>query len=225
MEQATLNHLTDEQLVERALAELAAGESAGAFDVLAARWRPRLVAALWKRTRSEADAEDVAQDALLRAHQKLELFSGQHRFSTWLFTIAFRLDISRRRREKPTVSLAVFETEPHEVASAGDPTSDLAADRELADNLWAIAARELNESYYTVLWLRYGEQQSPAEIARVLNKTKLAVRVTLHRARQKLAPHVAHIAEQAGVTAERESMNEANKTTGDATTRVEFSGS
>ncbi len=180
-------------VVDEALVARAKAGCTDSFDELARRWRPRLVAALWKRTGSEADAEDVAQDALVRAHEKLHLHDGKYRFSTWLFTIAFRLDISRRRKVKPTVSLGEYDA-----ADAKQPTpAEASARREANDNLWAVAERKLSEPYYTALWLRYGEDMPPNEIARVMKKTTLAVRVMLHRARRGLAPHVAELA---GVT-------------------------
>lgn len=177
-------------MADEALVAQAKAGSRDAYDELARRWRPRLVAALWKRTGSEADAEDVAQDALLRAHERLYQHDGKYRFSTWLFTIAFRLDVSRRRRKRPAVALGDYDA-----ADVRQPTPAVTVETsEARDNLWAIAERKLSEPYYTALWLRYGEDLPPTEIAQVMRKTTLAVRVMLHRARQKLAPHVAELA-------------------------------
>jgi RNA polymerase sigma-70 factor (ECF subfamily) len=67
--------------------------------------------------------------------------------------------------------------------------------------LWE-AARALGGDRYRVLWLRYGEDMSIEEIAAVVGRTKLAVRVLLHRARTSLAgrlgPRPGAAAEAAG---------------------------
>jgi RNA polymerase sigma-70 factor (ECF subfamily) len=185
-----LSGLTDEQLAGRAQAGCVAS-----FDLLARRMRPRLVHALWKRIGNQADAEDVAQEALIRAHQHLDRYDRQYRFTTWLFTIAFRLDISRRRKIRPAQSIDGAEP----LADGGTPPEQTAARRDLSANLWAVAERQLSDTHYTALWLRYGEELSPQEIAKVMRKTTVSIRVLLHRARQKLAPYVADLARDQGI--------------------------
>ena len=63
------------------------------------------------------------------------------------------------------------------------------ADRELCGLLWETAERILSESQRTVLWLRYAEELSNRDIARVLGRSQISVRVTLFRAREALAAH------------------------------------
>jgi len=177
--------LTDEQLAAR----LQAG-CAEAFGPLFERLRPRLIHFLWQRTGNRSDAEDVAHDAFIRAYEKIDQYNGEYRFTTWLFTIGSRIAIDYRRKRKPTVNSDALGPLPdHD----DGPTSGL-VQSELRDNLWAIAARVLNESQHTALWLRYGEELEIDEIAAILEKSAVGIRVLLMRARNKLAPHVKQLA-------------------------------
>jgi RNA polymerase sigma factor (sigma-70 family) len=59
------------------------------------------------------------------------------------------------------------------------------------DNLWQVAKSALNDAQFTALWLHYGEDLSPAEVAQVMNRSRVGVRVLLHRARIRLAEALA----------------------------------
>ena len=59
-----------------------------------------LFAFVWRTIRNHHDAEEVCQDAFLRAFTSLQSFSSEYRFSTWLFTIAYRLALNSLRRKK-----------------------------------------------------------------------------------------------------------------------------
>ena len=82
----------DVELVERARA----GETA-AFGELVERHRAAIYRAALAALRNPADAEDVAQDALVLAFRKLGQFRGDASVRTWMVTIAWRLALSRRR--------------------------------------------------------------------------------------------------------------------------------
>lgn len=178
---AELSALSDEQLAARARAGCAAS-----FAALAQRMRPRLLHFLWQRTRSWADAEDAAQDALTKAMQKIQTYDDRWKFSTWLFTIGQRTAIDLRRKQRDTISIDATTPVPDRGAA---PADRMAAD-ELAANIWATAQRVLGDDQYSALWLRYGEDQEIRDIAKVLNKSHVAVRVMLMRARNKLAGHL-----------------------------------
>jgi RNA polymerase sigma-70 factor (ECF subfamily) len=106
----------------------------------------------------------------------------------WLFTIAYRLIVSDYRKKRPKLI--------SDEAVAQLPAKQTG----LQENQWLWqAARELGPQAFTALWLRYKQQMSTNEIAYVMNKTKIMVRVLLHRSRIRLAEKIAHqpeIAEQ-----------------------------
>jgi RNA polymerase sigma-70 factor (ECF subfamily) len=153
-----------------------------------ARWggvQGPLVAFLARRFPSRRDAEDVAQEALVRAWRALPSYRDGMRVRTWLFTIAYRLAVSRGRGEVATVSV------PHDMGDRRDGPAETAAQRECGERVWATARAHLSEEQVSALWLTYVEELPAGEVARVLGRSWVSVKTMLHRARRKLEPHLA----------------------------------
>src|SRR5881396_660219 len=85
--------LTDEEIVERILG----GETA-LFELLMRRYNQRLYRIARAIVRDDGEAEDVTQDAFVRAYEHLDQFAGRARFSTWLTRIAVHEASARVRR-------------------------------------------------------------------------------------------------------------------------------
>jgi len=171
-----------ERIADRTDEELAREARAGSrrsFEELACRYRRRLFVYLRPRLASAEDAEDMVQDTFLKIYRNIGAYDPAFRFSTWLYTSASRLaiDAFRKGAGRKQVSLDGDFDVPD--PSAG-PES-----RPGETGLWD-AARGLGGDRYRALWLRYGEDMTVDEIAAVLGRTKLAVRVLLHRARTSL---------------------------------------
>jgi RNA polymerase sigma-70 factor (ECF subfamily) len=169
-----------------ALALEAQAGSVQAFEALVARFEAPLYRFLFVRTRDAGAAEDLTQDAFLRAWQNLARYDPRWRFSTWLYTLAERLCVSARRSRGK---------EPREVPESGaggeaargpDPGA-LAAERDDGAALWDTATRVLRPEERSALWLRYGEDLSMDEIGAILGRPSVTVRVLLFRARGRLA--------------------------------------
>ncbi len=171
---ASIKHLSDEEIASRA----AAG-SAGAFEELVFRYNARLCHFLRHKTQTDQDVEDLAQETFLKAFRNLGRFDPRRKFSTWLYTIAVRQAINRYRRQKPREESPEFRS--HEL----DPQEALIR-KERSQNLWHQAST-LPPQEYEALWLRYAEDMSVKDVAKVLKKRPLTVRVLLHRARLNLA--------------------------------------
>lgn len=186
---APLDHLDDAELARRAGAGCV--ES---FAELARRYQTRIVHYVRQVLGASAngDADDVAQDAFVRAWQAIGSYDGRWAFSTWLFTIARRTCLNHvrgvtRRRVRETVTVPSLD-------GPDDPcTTALAEER--AVKLWDVAARELSEREFTALWLRYAESKPLPEIALVVETTEANVKVMLFRTRQRLAPFVQDLVE------------------------------
>jgi len=168
----TLHELTSETLAWRA------GRGCQAsFAELVRRYAPRLQAFLQRRTHDRHEAEDLVQNTLLKAYRNLAKYDDSRRFSTWLFTIASRAAVSHHRRRR----LECIQIDPP------SPVCDEAvARREQRESLWALAA-QLSEGQYQSLWLKYAEDLPIKEIARVMGKSQVCVKVLLYRARLNLA--------------------------------------
>jgi len=152
-----------------------------AFEELVSRYEHRVYAFAAQWRRNPADAREVTQDAFVRAFQAMGQFDTRRPFAPWLFAIARRRCIDAHRRVRP-----VSENAPPDLPDYDDP-AELLARQEDGRNLWRLARRHLPHAQFQALWLRYAEDMRPAEIARALGKTQLAVRVLLFRARQTLA--------------------------------------
>lgn len=169
-----------------ALALEAQGGSVQAFEALVARFEAPLFRFLWLRTRDTAAAEDLTQDAFLRAWQNLARYDPRWHFSTWLYTLAARLCVSARRSRGKEPALTGGEFELGVVPAGLDP-SHAAAEREEGRALWDTATRILRPEERSALWLRYAEDLSMEEIGTVLGRPTVTVRVLLFRARGRLA--------------------------------------
>lgn len=164
---------------DEALALEAAGGRRQAFDELVCRYSVRLRHFVRCKVPSFQDAEDLVQDTFLKACRNIDRFDPSFRFSTWIYTIASRLAVSRyRSRKRAQVRL---EPDP-------SPTGpeELIIQRDSMRRLWKLA-KTLNDGYYEALWLRYAEDMSIKEMCLVMKKSPAAVRVILHRARISLS--------------------------------------
>lgn len=169
---------------EEALIAAARRGDRGAFGLLVERYRDRLHRAALGLTRGSADAEDLAQEAFIRAYGGLGRFRGDCAFYTWLFGILLNVYRSWLRRQRRTAR-HVVRTEPDAADPAPLPDRRAAASDELERALCVIdhLPRPLRE----VLVLRHVEEMSYEEMARAVGCRVGTVRSRLHRARELLA--------------------------------------
>ena len=186
---------------ENDLAKRAQGGCASSFAELTRRFRPRLINVLCRNRsgRQSSDADDIVQDAFTKAWQNIERYDGRWQVSTWLYTITLRIasDYARsdKRRQKG-----------HAITPPiAQDTADAIAERhDEAENLWNVAAANLSDVHYKVMWLRYGEDLTVQEVAQALGRTVIATRVLLHRARAKLQSYFVKASRAGGSVAEGE---------------------
>lgn len=177
-----------ERLTRRAERKLIARVRAGdaeAVRQLVDVHKDRLFAFVWRIIRDHHDAEEICQDAFMRAFSSLETFRPEYRFSTWLFTIGYRLCLNWiRRRHEVTgeVDLGVVRSgEP-------DPASGLAESEEarrLKDKIWE-AVDQLSVPQRAAVLLYYREGQNCQDISKTLQMPVATVKSHLHRARAGL---------------------------------------
>ena len=184
LEQARQEAWSDEQVVDRVLG----GESA-LYELLMRRYNQRLYRVARAILHDDAEAEDVMQDAYVRAYQHLADFEGRAKFSTWLTRIAVHEALARSRRRSRFQSLDNSEESTggvmESLASAGRDPEAAAYDRELGEVLEK-AILKLPEDYRLVFMLREVEGMGTDETAHCLNLTPENVKVRLHRARRGL---------------------------------------
>jgi RNA polymerase sigma-70 factor (ECF subfamily) len=179
--QEKLSESTDDEL-----ARAAQTGSIAAFEQLARRFQGPLVSFLQRKFPSLRDAEDIAQETLIRAYRLLDKYHPSHSFRTWLFTIAYRLAVSHRRKHSASAELSNDVRDNHL-----DP-ADMLEKREQRHRIWTTAQTILSEEQQSALWLYYVDDLSIHEVARVLGRTRIVIKVMLHRARRKLEPYLAN---------------------------------
>lgn len=153
-----------------------------AFDELLNRFQDRIYRFVRSRVNDQQDAEDITQQAFVKAYHNIDRFNPNYRFSTWIFTIARRLVISHYRASRPHDEL----DDHHPAPCAAHPGEGLDQINSY-NNVWHVAKQVLPEAQMTVLWLKYHEDLSVKEIAAIMDKTNTHVKVMLHRGRNKLS--------------------------------------
>jgi RNA polymerase sigma-70 factor (ECF subfamily) len=177
---------------EMALVQAAKGGDVTAFEELVRRYDRNVFRIAQHITHNREDAEDVVQDAFLKAYENLNQFQGQSKFYTWLVRIAVNEALMKLRRIKPgrTVSLdEEVKTEddslPREVADWSPNPEQQYNQAELKDIL-SRTIQGLPMSFRTVFVLRDVEGLSTEETAEALDLSVPAVKSRLLRARLQL---------------------------------------
>lgn len=176
-----LEVMPDEEVVRRVLD----GETP-LFELIMRRYNQRLYRVARAILRDDAEAEDVMQDAYVRAYTHLAQFGGRSQFATWLTRIAIHEALARVQRRKKTDQLGANEWNDGEgemniPATALNPEEQLSA-LELGRALES-AILSIPEQYRLVLMMRDVEQLSTTETASALDLSEENVKVRLHRAR------------------------------------------
>jgi len=170
--------VSDEEVVARVLA----GDTLP-FEILMRRYNQRLFRVARGILADDAEAEDVMQEAYVRAFRELATFRGEARFSTWLTRIACHEALARARKRRRLVRIG--DGEPPD-----PPTEAAGPDREMENRELHTVLREavevLPDPLRAVFCLREVEGLSTEQTADALGLTAENVRVRLHRAKRSL---------------------------------------
>src|SRR5277367_6767703 len=188
--------LVDEQIREESLA-VSAGlkrQDVGLLDELIVRYQHRLLRYLLYLTSNREQAEDLFQEVWIRVMVRGGQFNGKARFDTWLFTVARNLVIDLRRKRTMSSLDEMFEASGDEdrpmgiEIAADSPTPfDLCASGEDRDRL-AAALLQMEPLYREVLVLRFHEDLSLEEIAKVTRAPLSTVKSRLYRGLASMKP-------------------------------------
>jgi len=169
-----------------------------AFDTLVGRYERKIFRLAQNITQNREDAEDVMQEAFLKAFEHLHEFQGNSRFYTWLVRIAVNQALMKLRKRRPNqVSLdeqmdTGEELIPREVEDWGPSPIERFEQSELATIL-STAIGELDPSFRVVFQLRDIEGLSTEETAEALGLSVPAVKSRLLRARLKLRTKLSRV--------------------------------
>ncbi len=174
--------LSDEEVVRKVL-----GGQRALFEILMRRYNRRLFRVTRSIVTNDLEAEDIIQDAYVRAYAHLNQFEGRARFSTWLTRIAIYEAYARIRRVdyQKVDSISVMEGQGMDVKAKGRNPEQQIYDGELK-MLLEKAFDALPDDYRSVFMLRTIEGLSTAETAECLEISEENVKTRLHRARAVL---------------------------------------
>jgi len=172
--------MTDEEVVCRVR-----GGEPRLFAELVTRHRDAVYATALRLLGNTADAEDVAQEAFLKAFRGLAGFRGDARFSTWLYRITVNLCADHARRHgRPDRRTRAID----DAGEIADGRTDLEAGVLAAEERRAVerAVMDLEDRYRSIVVLHYYQKLSYEEIAAVLDMPLKTVETRLYRARRML---------------------------------------
>lgn len=168
---------------DAAVLQRAAGGDEQAWQQLFDRWKKPLLSYFYRSLGSMPDAEDLTLDVFVRLNRAAASYQERARFSTFLFHIARNVLLNeiRRRRRKPAQAVP-----PEAFDYVASPDQDNPRRLAELEESFQRALEQLPEAQRTVLLLIHQQELEPSAVAATLGITENALRVQLHRARQRL---------------------------------------
>jgi RNA polymerase sigma-70 factor (ECF subfamily) len=171
--------VSEEELIERSK-----GGDKAAFGLLVETYQDMVYTLACRTLGDKSSAEDIAQDAFVRAWQALQAFKSKAKFSSWLYRITLNLCYTELRRRQKPVDI-IPDDELDLVSFSGEKTQNfdsLIDKQDLVDRL----IDELPPIFRSIVVLHYLENLDCKEISSVLGRPVGTVKAYLHRARAKL---------------------------------------
>ena len=164
--------------------------SQAACHTLVARYASAAVNVASRLVGDRAVAEELAQDAFVRAFARLDTYDSGRRFSAWFFKVLHNVVIDHlRRRRIETVSLDALQAQGHPGPASSDESAapDVKAERRSLAAAMTAALGRIRAEYRAAIVLRYQQDLGIDEIAHVLSLPTGTVKTYLHRGRKELA--------------------------------------
>ncbi|AJC25245.1 RNA polymerase sigma factor SigW [Bacillus velezensis] len=179
-----------ENLIKKRIKQVKKGDQ-NAFAEIVDLYKDKIYQLCYRMLGNVHEAEDIAQEAFIRAYVNIDSFDINRKFSTWLYRIATNLTIDRIRKKKPDYYLdaEVAGTEGltmySQIAADGVLPEDAVLSLELSDTIQKKILK-LPDKYRTVIVLKYIDELSLIEIGEILNIPVGTVKTRIHRGREAL---------------------------------------
>lgn len=173
---------------------------AGALDELLRRYRIPVYHFVFRLTQDAQEAQDIAQEVFLRIHQYKDRYQPIGKFSTWIFSIAHNLTLSRIRRKKWTVIWPRKDDDPEalkEFESADPSPQGVVIENEMTEILKK-CVQSLPFLQREALILREYQNLDYQDIAKILKKSLGTIKTLIHRARMNLKAKLLPYLEESG---------------------------
>ena len=157
-----------------------------AFEYLVDRHKDKAFNLAFRICGNREEAEEIAQDAFLKAYKSLKDFKMKSSFATWLFRIVYNTSVSLvRTRKKKVLSVEEFPADAVDFLSMN--VSDEEAADEYRNSLVNFALQKISEEERGLVTLYYYDELDTGEISSITGISRSNIKVRLFRARQKMA--------------------------------------
>jgi RNA polymerase sigma factor (sigma-70 family) len=194
--QPTDSPATPNQSEETELVNKARQGDLAAYDELVRRYQERIYATVYHMTSNHEDANDLAQEAFIKAYQALKSFKGGSSFYTWVYRIAVNKTINFLKQRKNRIQMSLndmdfnAEHDPDFLALVSDKTPRRDANLSELQEKLNEAMLKLSDSHRLVVTLHDVQGLSHEEIAKIMECNIGTVRSRLFYARQQLQAHL-----------------------------------
>ena len=165
-----------------------------AYATLVDRYKSYAFTIALKIVGNRPEAEEVAQDAFIKAFHYLKNFNREAKFSTWLYRIVFNTGISYKRKNRH--QFQGFEN----TVLAYEQGADDDLHRDEKQHFILMAMEKLNEADRLAIQLYYIKEFSLEETAEMMGQNENTIKVRVHRARQRLADELKRILKKEALT-------------------------
>ncbi len=157
-----------------------------AFNVLIDEYKNMAFTLALKLMKSREDAEEVTQDAFLKAYTKIHQFEGKSKFSTWLYTIVYHTALTRLRKKQLPVDHSQLGQEENLIGYSESDKEWRKLQKEERSSYIQLALSKLSADDQVAITLFYLNENSLQEICEITSWEISNVKVRLHRARKRL---------------------------------------
>jgi len=169
---------------DRQLIQLALQGDSGAFRQVVERYQEYVFTVTWRVLKRREEAEEAAQDTFVKVYKTLDSFAGESKFSTWLYTIAYRTALDRTR--KKSYPMHSLDHDENFLQIAGDKNANLTVYQQDLKQTLATVINRLPVVEANLVTLFYLQEQSVKEISVITGLSVSNVKVKLFRVREVL---------------------------------------
>ncbi len=181
-----MSHQSDQYYINQVLEG-----QVNAFSVLVERYQGLVYTVVYRMVKNKEQAEEVAQDSFIKAYKSLNNYRGDAKFSTWLYTIAYRKSLDAIKASKRMItSELIEEVSEGEMELVGDALNYLQIKER--KKIISDSIMKLPEDEAAIITLYYFEEKSVKEIVEIVNLTADNVKIKLYRSRKKLYSILKH---------------------------------
>ncbi|WP_102029511.1 RNA polymerase sigma factor SigW [Salirhabdus sp. Marseille-P4669] len=179
-----------ENFIRQKIKQIKKGDQA-AFEEVVSFYQNKVYQICYRMLGNSHEAEDIAQEAFIRAYTNIHSFDDKRKFSTWIYRIATNLSIDRIRKKKPDYFLdaEVQGTEGlnmYSQLSADQPLPEEEVETLELQSYIQKQIQSLPEKYRSIITLRYVDDLSLQEISEILDMPIGTVKTRIHRGREAL---------------------------------------